>query len=80
MAAKPVAAGSKRKASSSANKGKSDSKKARVDETKTRKSAPASKGDDSDPDLEEGGVQLSGKDAKNVKKGDAGANADGFDR
>ncbi|GAB0137013.1 hypothetical protein EsDP_00005296 [Epichloe bromicola] len=79
MAAKPVAAGNKRKATPS-SKGRSDSKKARLDEIKAQKTS-ASRDDVSDSDSDDGGVQLNGeKDAKVAKKEDSGANANTFDR
>ncbi|KAG6239212.1 hypothetical protein E4U25_001030 [Claviceps purpurea] len=83
MAAKPVAAGNKRKAMPSGPnaKGRSDSKKARIEEPKARKPAPASKGDASTSDSEDGGVSLDDTNAKNANtKADAGANAESFDR
>lgn len=79
MAAKPVAAGNKRKATPS-SKGRSDSKKARLDEIKAQKTS-ASRDDVPDSDSDDGGVQLNEeKDANVATKEDPGANANTFDR
>lgn len=80
MAAKPVAAGNKRKATPS-SKGRSDSKKARVEDAKAQAKAQASSDDSSDSDSEDGGVELNaGDEQKPFKKTDAGANGNAFDR
>ncbi|KID88095.1 pumilio domain-containing protein [Metarhizium guizhouense ARSEF 977] len=80
MAAKPVAAGKKRKATPS-GKGRSDSKKARLEESKAAKTASAKSSDLSDSDSEDGGVKLNaGDEKKSSKKTNSGANGDTFDR
>jgi hypothetical protein len=78
MAAKPVAAGNKRKATPS-SKGRSDSKKARFEVSKKAKSP--SSDDLSDSDSEDGGVNLNAEsEQKPTKKSESGANGDTFDR
>ncbi|KIE02054.1 pumilio domain-containing protein, partial [Metarhizium majus ARSEF 297] len=80
MAAKPVAAGKKRKATPS-SKGRSDSKKARFEESKAAKTASEKSSDLSDSDSEDGGVKLNaGDEKKSSKKTNTGANGDTFDR
>ncbi|KAK2593815.1 Pumilio y domain member 6 [Conoideocrella luteorostrata] len=79
MAAKPVTAGNKRKATPS-SKGRSDSKKARVEKPKAEAAAPTSSDDVSDSDSEDGGVQLKPKYSDKFKKDKSGAGANDFDR
>lgn len=79
MAAKPVAAGNKRKATPS-SKGRSDSKKVRLEKSKAQTTS-ASSDDVSDSDSDEGGVRLdAGDEEKPFKKTNSGANGKEFDR
>ncbi|KHN95285.1 RNA-binding protein of the Puf family,translational repressor [Metarhizium album ARSEF 1941] len=84
MAARPVAAGKKRKATPS-SKGRSDSKKARVEESKAVKvkvkTLSASSDDFSDSDPEGGGVGLdAGDKERSPNRTDSGASGNAFDR